>query len=125
MLLYRICIFTVGLIGLSEEENILMVPVPFGSHVTTMVAAGKTLLRDGHDVTFLVADNFNDSLTKKGMKTFTYSGTKVKEAQDYAKKLADEKVFRHSNSKDGENLAMGCSSKKDEKMGAEEATKNW
>ncbi len=65
-----------------------MVPVPFGSHVTTMVAAGKTLLRDGHDVTFLVADNFNDSLTKKGMKTFTYSGTKVKEAQDYASKKA-------------------------------------
>ena len=49
----------------------------------------------------------------------------TKEAQDYAKKLADEKIFRHSNSKDGENLAMGCSSKKDEKMGAEEATKNW
>ena len=47
-----------------------------------------------------------------------------KEAEEYAKKLAEEKKFQHSDSEDGENLAMGCSSK-DEDLTAEEATEHW
>ena len=48
------------------------------------------------------------------------------EAEKYAKKLADSEKFEHSkDSKDGENLAMKCSSQEDDTMLAEEATKNW
>ena len=50
-----------------------------------------------------------------------------KEAEEYAKKLADMGALQHS-SRDarkgaGENLAMGCSSNK--AMTVEEAVKNW
>ncbi len=52
-----------------------------------------------------------------------------KSAEEYAKKLAASGNFQHSSKDerkgDGENLAMKCSSKKGEEMGAEEATKNW
>ena len=47
------------------------------------------------------------------------------EAEAYAKDLAARGAFEHSKSKDGENLAMGCSSQQGQDMTAEEATKNW
>ena len=49
-----------------------------------------------------------------------------KEAEDYAKKLVQLGTLQHAQGIDyGENLAMKCSSKKDDEMTAEEATKNW
>ena len=48
-----------------------------------------------------------------------------KEAEDYAKELAAKGIFKHSKTKDGENLAMGCSSQEGSDMKAEEATRNW
>ncbi len=52
-----------------------------------------------------------------------------KSAEEYAKKLAASGSFQHSSKEerkgDGENLAMKCSSRKGEPMGAEDATKNW
>ena len=50
----------------------------------------------------------------------------TKEAEAYAKELASRGAFEHSQGgKDGENLAMGCSSKKGEGMTAAQATRNW
>ena len=46
-----------------------------------------------------------------------------KEAAEYAKQIP-VKGFKHSDSPDGENLAMACSSK-DKEMSAKEATRNW
>ena len=43
---------------------------------------------------------------------------------DYAKRIAEKGALEHSDTKDGENLAMGCSSKNVE-MSALQATKNW
>ena len=48
-----------------------------------------------------------------------------KEAEEYAKSLAARGAFEHSRSKDGENLAMGCSSEEGQEMTAAEATRNW
>ena len=48
-----------------------------------------------------------------------------KEAEDYAKKLADMGTLQHAQTDYGENLAMKCSSQKEDQMSAEEATKNW
>ena len=48
-----------------------------------------------------------------------------KEAEDYAKKLADMGTLQHAQTDYGENLAMKCSSQKEDQMTAEEATKNW
>ena len=48
-----------------------------------------------------------------------------KEAEDYAKKLADMGTLQHADTDYGENLAMKCSSQKEDEMTAEEATKNW
>ena len=48
-----------------------------------------------------------------------------KEAEEYAKKLADMGTLQHADTDYGENLAMKCSSQKGEEMTAEEATKNW
>eukprot|EP00795_Rhopilema_esculentum_P001836 gene1836-16326_t len=48
-----------------------------------------------------------------------------KEAEEYAKKLADMGTLQHANTDYGENLAMKCSSQKEDEMTAEEATKNW
>ena len=48
-----------------------------------------------------------------------------KEAEDYAKKLADMGTLQHAQTDYGENLAMKCSSQKEDEMTAEEATKNW
>ena len=48
-----------------------------------------------------------------------------REAAQYAKSLADRGAFEHSKSKDGENLAMGCSSQQGQEMTAAEATRNW
>ena len=48
-----------------------------------------------------------------------------KEAEDYAKKLADMGTLQHAQTDYGENLAMKCSSQKEDEMSAEEATKNW
>ena len=47
-----------------------------------------------------------------------------KSSAAYAKVIAEKDVLEHSDSKDGENLAMGCSSKNIE-MSATQATKNW
>ena len=43
---------------------------------------------------------------------------------DYAKTIAEKGELEHSDTKDGENLAMGCSSRNVE-MSALQATKNW
>ena len=48
-----------------------------------------------------------------------------KEAEEYAKKLASMGTLKHAQTDYGENLAMKCSSKKEDQMTAEEATKNW
>ena len=48
-----------------------------------------------------------------------------KEAEEYAKKLASMESLQHSDTDYGENLAMKCSSQKEDEMTAEEATKNW
>ena len=48
-----------------------------------------------------------------------------KEAEEYAQKLADMGTLQHADSEYGENLAMKCSSRKEDQMTAEEATKNW
>ena len=49
-----------------------------------------------------------------------------KEAEDYAKKLVQLGTLQHEQGIDyGENLAMKCSSQKEDEMTAEEATKNW
>ena len=48
-----------------------------------------------------------------------------KEAEEYAKKLASMGTLQHAQTEYGENLAMKCSSRKEDKMTAEEATKNW
>ena len=48
-----------------------------------------------------------------------------KEAEEYAKKLASMGTLQHAKTDYGENLAMKCSSKKEDQMTAEEATKNW
>ena len=48
-----------------------------------------------------------------------------KEADEYAKKLADSQKFEHSESEDGENLVMGCSSEEDDEFGPEDATRHW
>ena len=47
------------------------------------------------------------------------------EAEAYAKELAATFKFEHSKSKDGENLAMSCSSKKGNELSAADATKMW
>lgn len=47
------------------------------------------------------------------------------EAEEYAKKLASMGSLQHAQTNYGENLAMKCSSRKDDGMTAEEATKNW
>ena len=49
----------------------------------------------------------------------------AKEAEAYAKELAKSFKFEHSKSKDGENLAMSCSSKKGNELSAADATKMW
>lgn len=46
------------------------------------------------------------------------------EAAEYAKEIARKGALEHSSTEDGENLAMGCTTGKEE-MAAEEATKNW
>ena len=48
-----------------------------------------------------------------------------KEAEEYAKKLASMGTLQHAQTDYGENLAMKCSSQKEDEMTAEEATKNW
>ena len=52
-----------------------------------------------------------------------------KDAEEYAKKLASMGTLQHSGREArkgaGENLAMKCSSRKEDVMTAEEATKNW
>ena len=48
-----------------------------------------------------------------------------KEAEEYAKKLASLGTLQHAQTDYGENLAMKCSSQKEDEMTAEEATKNW
>ncbi len=48
-----------------------------------------------------------------------------KEAEEYAKKLADMGTLQHADTDYGENLAMKCSSEKGEEMTGQEATKNW
>ena len=52
-----------------------------------------------------------------------------KDAEEYAKKLASMGTLQHSGREArkgaGENLAMKCSSRKEDLMTAEEATKNW
>ena len=52
-----------------------------------------------------------------------------KDAEEYAKKLASMGTLQHSGREArkgaGENLAMKCSSRKEDFMTAEEATKNW
>ena len=48
-----------------------------------------------------------------------------KEAEDYAKKLASMGTLQHAKTDYGENLAMKCSSREEDQMTAEEATKNW
>ena len=48
-----------------------------------------------------------------------------KEAEEYAKKLADMGSLQHADTDYGENLAMKCSSEKGEEMTGQEATKNW
>ena len=49
----------------------------------------------------------------------------AQEAEAYAKELAKDFKFEHSKSKDGENLAMSCSSKKGNELSAADATKMW
>ena len=53
----------------------------------------------------------------------------TKSAEEYAKKLAKMGTLKHSSrderSGNGENLAMKCSSREEDEMSAEEATKNW
>ena len=49
----------------------------------------------------------------------------AKEAEAYAKELAASFKFKHSDSKDGENLAMSCNSKKGSELSAADATKMW
>ena len=53
----------------------------------------------------------------------------TKSAEEYAKKLAKMGTLQHSSrderSNNGENLAMKCSSREEDEMSAEEATKNW
>ena len=52
-----------------------------------------------------------------------------KSAEEYAKKIAQMGTLKHSSSDErsgnGENLAMKCSSREEDEMSAEEATKNW
>ena len=48
-----------------------------------------------------------------------------KGAEEYAKKLADMGTLQHAKTDYGENLAMKCSSKENDLMTAQEATKNW
>lgn len=48
-----------------------------------------------------------------------------KEAEEYAKKLASMGTLQHAQTDYGENLAMKCSSQKEDEMTAEEATRNW
>ena len=60
-----------------------------------------------------------------GVPAIKLNGRMSKEAEEYAKKLAQSGILKHSSSKYGENLAMGCSSKKGFEMKAEEATRNW
>ena len=47
-----------------------------------------------------------------------------KEAEEYAKEIAKKEKLEHSKSKDGENLAMKCSSSGKDMTG-QEATLNW
>ena len=47
-----------------------------------------------------------------------------RECAAYAKVLVDKGMLKHSDTDDGENLAMGCSSKNVE-MSAMQATENW
>ena len=47
-----------------------------------------------------------------------------RECATYAESLAGSGKLKHSDTEDGENLAMGCSSKNVE-MSAIQATKNW
>ena len=47
------------------------------------------------------------------------------EAEAYAKVLAQQGSLKHDNSKDGENLALGCSSAADGGLSGAEATKRW
>ena len=53
----------------------------------------------------------------------------TKSAEEYAKKIAQMGTLKHSSSDErsgnGENLAMKCSSREEDEMSAEEATKNW
>ena len=49
----------------------------------------------------------------------------AQEAEAYAKELAKDFKFEHSKSKDGENLAMSCNSKKGSELSAADATKMW
>ena len=53
----------------------------------------------------------------------------TKSSEEYAKKLAKMGTLQHSSSDErsgnGENLAMKCSSREEDEMSAEEATKNW
>ena len=48
-----------------------------------------------------------------------------KGAEEYAKELAKKGTLQHAKTEYGENLAMKCSSKENDLMTAQEATKNW
>ena len=48
-----------------------------------------------------------------------------KGAEEYAKKLAAMGTLQHAKTDYGENLAMKCSSRENDLMTAQEATKNW
>ena len=48
-----------------------------------------------------------------------------KGAEEYAKKLAAMGTLQHAKTEYGENLAMKCSSRENDLMTAQEATKNW
>ena len=55
----------------------------------------------------------------------TLDDSMSKEAEEYAKKLVEKDTLVHSDDlKDGENLAMKCTSSGDEMTG-QEATLNW
>ena len=69
----------------SHAANILLAPLPFKSHTHTMISVGQSLSDDGHDVTLLLADTFQQLAEGQKMTCWFFAASQWEEVSSLLK----------------------------------------